>query len=204
MANNAMVAGATAQRVAANVRALRKAAGLDLSQLSELLTGLGQPISLSGLSKLETGQRRVDVDDLVALALALDVSPNRLLLTEDASNVDVIELTPAVSASEMVAWRWACGVRRIRPTWQFDLRRRDKTFERVNRPHDPPDDMTTDELLEREKRGDLATLNNGYIEARKAGMTTQSIIGYLRMRDTFDHLGAWAAKHAEEPDDGQR
>jgi hypothetical protein len=44
------------------------------------MAAAGRPILPSGLSKIEQGQRAVDVDDLVALAIALQVNPNALLL----------------------------------------------------------------------------------------------------------------------------
>ncbi len=109
MANEPMQRGPAAQRVADNVRALRKARGLDLSDLSTRLADLGHPISVSGLSKLETGSRRVDVDDLAALAVALDVSPPRLLMPATADRSERIMLTPTVRATEDAAWRWATG-----------------------------------------------------------------------------------------------
>jgi hypothetical protein len=47
--------------------------------LSDRLAEVGRPIVPSGLSKIELGNRRVDVDDLTALAAALDTIPNDLL-----------------------------------------------------------------------------------------------------------------------------
>lgn len=47
--------------------------------LAERLAELGRPILPSGISKMEHGQRRVDADELIALASAFGVSPNRLL-----------------------------------------------------------------------------------------------------------------------------
>ncbi len=101
--------GPTAERVARNVQQLRQDERLSLQALSDRLTELGQPISLGQLSKLERGDRRVDVDDLVALAAALGVSPSRLLLTATAGPED-IDLTPDLRCSTDEAWRWAAGV----------------------------------------------------------------------------------------------
>jgi hypothetical protein len=57
------------------------------------------------LRRIEAGDRRVDVDDLVALALALDVSPLALLLPTEASS-----LVPEGDryAAERI-WDWARG-----------------------------------------------------------------------------------------------
>src|SRR5205823_14135830 len=59
------------------------------------------------VSKIENGQRRVDVDDVVAIALALEVSPNSILLTEGADAYSSVQMTPAVAMSEEQAWVWA-------------------------------------------------------------------------------------------------
>jgi transcriptional regulator with XRE-family HTH domain len=66
--------------VAQNVETLRESRNLSYAQLSRRLTELGRPIAPLGLTRIRNCQRRVDVDDLVALALALDVSPVTLLL----------------------------------------------------------------------------------------------------------------------------
>jgi hypothetical protein len=48
-------------------------------ELSERLSAAGRPIPVLGLRRIERGERRVDVDDLVALAVVFGVSPERLL-----------------------------------------------------------------------------------------------------------------------------
>ena len=47
--------------------------GDDADQLSERTGEAGRTLSASALNSIETGKRRVDVDDLMALAAALDV-----------------------------------------------------------------------------------------------------------------------------------
>ena len=75
---------------AANVARLRKARGLSLRGLSEALRKAGRSLSADAINKIENGRllddpkhrgnppqiRRVDADDLVALAAALGVSPS--------------------------------------------------------------------------------------------------------------------------------
>lgn len=70
----------TARTVATNIARFRKQRGYTLSELSERMGGVGRPMSISGISSMEKLQRRVDVDDLVAFAAALDVSPAALLM----------------------------------------------------------------------------------------------------------------------------
>lgn len=71
--------GDAAENVRRNVFALRKARGLTTERLSTALEGVGHPIAASGITRIEKGDRRVDVDDLVALAAALGARPERLL-----------------------------------------------------------------------------------------------------------------------------
>lgn len=63
--------GATGELVRANVRRIRTARGLTYAELSRRLERIGRPIAPLGLTRIETGFRRVDVDDLIALTQAL-------------------------------------------------------------------------------------------------------------------------------------
>jgi transcriptional regulator with XRE-family HTH domain len=100
---------ATGKRVAETVAAVRDSSRMSYRELSDALDELGRGIPTLGLSRIERLERRVDADDLVALALALKVSPNRLLLPASASSDRTIELTNKFSASERDAWSWAQG-----------------------------------------------------------------------------------------------
>ncbi|MHA6761806.1 helix-turn-helix domain-containing protein [Streptacidiphilus sp. PAMC 29251] len=108
MASNAVVSGPTSRRVAANIERLRKARQLHQKDLSALLAGVGRPMLPTVISKMERGERRIDVDDLVALALALNVSPSTLLLPP-TSGSDPVALTERCSVSSRTAWNWAEG-----------------------------------------------------------------------------------------------
>lgn len=96
--------------VAANLIRLRKARGFTTSELAKTLSDLGHSIPASGITRIEKGDRRVDVDDLVGLALALNVSPTTLLLPPTSSDSPVA-LTESVSISSRTAWQWAEGQR---------------------------------------------------------------------------------------------
>lgn len=175
--------GPTGKRLAANLKALRRARGLDLKALSARLDQLGQPIALNGLSKIELGDRRVDADDLVALAAALDVSPARLLLPEQAAT-EKIGITPAAQASSATAWHWATGDEPLpRQPWDDDAVTIDVDrllrFARENRPHDPLDDMPMREV---ERRRDVLVPVIVAVEAaRSEGLTLATIFGWVRM-----------------------
>ena len=63
-----------------------------------------------GLSRIEKGRRRVDADDLVALALALRVNPGALLLPRSvAAGDEEVALAPAAAYPAEEAWWWADG-----------------------------------------------------------------------------------------------
>lgn len=72
-------AGITNTHVAANIRAARQAIGMDLRTLSNSIGATGRKLSPSGISKLESGDRRVDVDDLTVIAYILRTTPAALL-----------------------------------------------------------------------------------------------------------------------------
>ena len=101
--------GATGRTVVRNVEDLRQARHLSLRALSERLTALGRPILPAVLHRLGQGKRRVDADDLMALALALGVNPNALLLPRDAGLDAEVELAPEVRHRAWAAWAWADG-----------------------------------------------------------------------------------------------
>ncbi len=100
--------GPASDNVALNVSMLRKKRGLSQQELSERLGELGRPMLPSALSKIESGDRGVDVDDLAAIAVALGVNPSRLLLPFAAWEEDVL-ITPEVSVPAWAAWQWADG-----------------------------------------------------------------------------------------------
>ncbi len=185
-----------AARVAANVRTLRNERGLDLADVSETMTALGRPLSLNGVSKVERGKRGVDVDDLLAMALALDVSPNRLLLTPGAGD-DQVALTTEVNISERLAWEWATGERPLdvpqvpfvhagrkfpipanRPDLQLGASRmRAGTFRDVNRPHTEGGDWTMEQV--REAEAELTAVARAAKTAHEAGVPWSTIHSYL-------------------------
>jgi len=61
----------------------------------------------SAISKIEHGHRRVDADDLVALAQALDTSVNSILLSPLTDPAAAVQLTPTLTLDADEAWAWA-------------------------------------------------------------------------------------------------
>jgi transcriptional regulator with XRE-family HTH domain len=102
--------GPTARAVADNVKRLRTDLRLNYTELSETLQEVADwSINAVGIRRIESGERRVTPDDLVALALALGVSPISLLMPnyDSLDRRDLVEMTgrgEAVTAE--VLWNW--------------------------------------------------------------------------------------------------
>lgn len=130
--------GPTALTVAANVRRFREARNMTTYALSGALQKAGRPITPSAVAKIERRERQVTADDLVALAVALDVSPAALLLPAKAT--DPVQLTETTSVSWETAWRWAHGESPATPTRDSregveDPKDRRSRFLRENQPY---------------------------------------------------------------------
>ncbi|MGW2126265.1 helix-turn-helix domain-containing protein [Streptomyces sp. NPDC001758] len=103
--------GPTSATVAANVRRVRKGRALTVYELADRLASGNHSIAASAISKIERGERQVTVDDLLALACALDVSPSALLLPLDDSPETAVEITGRGTVPADVAWDWVDGRR---------------------------------------------------------------------------------------------
>jgi 8-oxo-dGTP diphosphatase len=104
--------GPVGRYVITNLKRLREERELSYRQVSDRLKQIGRPIPTLGLSRIENGNRRVDADDLVALAVVLEVSPGALLLPPDAGVPgidDEVELTANLRLSGFAARQWMAG-----------------------------------------------------------------------------------------------
>lgn len=99
--------GPTSAQVAANVERLRKQHGWTLAELSAKLADIGRPMLPSGLSKIEQKTRRVDVDDLVALAIVFGVNVSTLLFPPTREGKS--DVTGAGTVDNDDLWGWADG-----------------------------------------------------------------------------------------------
>ncbi|TKG66184.1 helix-turn-helix domain-containing protein [Prauserella endophytica] len=132
--------GPIGEHIAENVRSLRNEQRLTTRELAERLSELGRPIPPTGITRVEKLQRRVDADDLIALALALGVSPVRILLpprTTERGDNDT-DVAPEMKRPWAAVWRWAVGDQPLighDDRLQFDDPRV-REFIRVNRPYE--------------------------------------------------------------------
>ncbi|MFF0506824.1 helix-turn-helix domain-containing protein [Streptomyces fimicarius] len=104
------VSDPTGRNVALNVRRIREARGWSTYDLARLLDQVGRPIAASAIAKVERAERRVDVGDLTALAVALRVNPSALLLPLDDAPAQTVEITGGGAVSGATAWDWADGL----------------------------------------------------------------------------------------------
>lgn len=96
----------TAETVSANVKRLRTKQNLGLRGLSTKLGEVGRPLGHSAIDQIEKGTRRVDVDDLTALAVALEVSPSTLLMPYAERAGDEVRVTGWHPTDASEIWRW--------------------------------------------------------------------------------------------------
>ncbi|PRY35353.1 hypothetical protein [Umezawaea tangerina] len=93
--------------LADNVRRIREGQRLTYVALAALLAEVGRPIPVLGLRRIERRERRVDADELLALAVVLRVAPVDLLIPAQADGS--YQVTPTVQASPNRARNWVAG-----------------------------------------------------------------------------------------------
>lgn len=108
--SNMPAAGPVGRNLLAALDELALARGYSMRRLSAALEETGRPIPPLGLARILKGERRVDADEVMALAVVLGVNPNALLLPRHVGRDDEVELTPEVRQRSHVAWAWADGV----------------------------------------------------------------------------------------------
>jgi transcriptional regulator with XRE-family HTH domain len=101
------LAGVSPSRLAGRALAARRCGlGWSQSRLAERLTAAGYSLSQSAVSRLESGERTLSVDELITAAAVMNVSPIRLLegaLLADQPAVSVTA-TASVPCSRYRSW----------------------------------------------------------------------------------------------------
>jgi hypothetical protein len=96
--------GPIGEAVRANVEKRRGDKNLGYAKLARKLEEIGRPIPELGLRRIEEGNRRVDVDDLVALAMVLETSPITLLMPVVDESTEMVPVTDKIKFSAAEAW----------------------------------------------------------------------------------------------------
>lgn len=104
--------GPTGETVAYNVRRLR--GERTYKEVSEQLGKIGRPIPPLAVRRIEEGARRVDADDLLALAVVLGVNPSALLFPP-AMGSDIMLRTTGIKqhVPSEALWDWATGTQAL-------------------------------------------------------------------------------------------
>lgn len=98
--------GPTGETVRANVTYLREDQNLTYAELSRRLEDVGNPIPPLGLRRIEAGERRVHVDDLMALAAVFGAAPSSLLMPRTSSKDDQVTATGVGERTAQDLWDW--------------------------------------------------------------------------------------------------
>lgn len=102
--------GASGVTVAANVKRLMESQNLTFAALAAKLENVDRKIPTLGLRKIVAETRRVDADDLVALAVALGVSPVTLLMPAADDVTDPVHVTGIRGPVAAIGvWEWMRG-----------------------------------------------------------------------------------------------
>ncbi|MBU4214303.1 MAG: helix-turn-helix transcriptional regulator [Actinobacteria bacterium] len=116
MAGKGIEIGPTGDTVRHNIARVRRARGLAYTELSKQLAEAGRLIPPLGLRRIEDGERRVDVDDLVALAAVLWVDPVVLMAPPLYGGGLETEVTGLGRCNSSQAVNWLGGQSLIAPT----------------------------------------------------------------------------------------
>jgi hypothetical protein len=179
--------GPTGQAVAANLRRLR--GSVPLRSLENRLEKIGRRITASALQKIEAGKRRVDADELTALAFVLRTTPNNLLLPDTAERGRTVEVTGIGEVDAAKLWDWAHG---HKPLYVLDGENPDEAddrFSRVTRPEATDRDLEDFILAVRRAAEGGASLN-------VTDNTGASVASYPKGFDAGDLFGSDAFKRA--------
>jgi hypothetical protein len=101
--------GPAGEVLAASIRRIRTAQRLAFAELSRELDKVGRPIPELGLRRIERGERRVDYDDLLALAYVLRVCPVDLMVSSAANDDDPYPVIPAREFKVGSVREWVSG-----------------------------------------------------------------------------------------------
>lgn len=114
-------ANPVAETLARNIRRIREGRRVTFVELKDRLTLAGRPIPVLGLRRIERGERRVDADDLLALAYVLHVSPVDLLVPADQQDDEPYAVTSEIVVTAGQVREWIAGGFLFEPESVADL-----------------------------------------------------------------------------------
>ena len=98
----------------ARLREVRRLKGWTQQQLADALASAGVKLDASGITRMERGTRGVTLDDVIAIAAALGVSPLHMLVPLE--NDEALNIAPGLTADTADVRAWIRGQRPLRDT----------------------------------------------------------------------------------------
>jgi len=98
----------------ARLREVRRLKGWTQQQLADALAAAGVKLDASGITRMERGTRGVTLDDVIAIAAALGVSPLHMFVPLD--NDEALNVAPGLTADTVNVRAWIRGQRPLRDT----------------------------------------------------------------------------------------
>jgi transcriptional regulator with XRE-family HTH domain len=95
------------EAAAEELRRVRTRKDWNQQQLADALRKLGAPIDRATISKIETGERRITLDEVFWFAFALGVSPHALILPRGLGSE--VAVTPTTTMDTSMALDWLRG-----------------------------------------------------------------------------------------------
>jgi transcriptional regulator with XRE-family HTH domain len=96
------------------LREVRRLKGWTQQQLADVLTDAGLKLDATAVTRLERGTRGVALDEVVAIAAALGVSPLHLIVP--LHNDELLNVDPQLSTDAVTARAWIRGQQPLRET----------------------------------------------------------------------------------------
>jgi transcriptional regulator with XRE-family HTH domain len=102
------------------LRAVRGRKDWSQEQLADEMTGEGLKMDRTTITKIENGARNVSIDEALAFAAVLGVSPAALLAPRDTTMLDLTPTRGWSSVTPDIAWDWFAGRSPVAPAYQYD------------------------------------------------------------------------------------
>jgi transcriptional regulator with XRE-family HTH domain len=144
------------QLIAERVAAIRRYKGLTQGQLAEAMQELGVPWQRIIVAKIEGGRRDfLTVEELLALCIALEISPTDLLVPRELKDGDSYRVTPNSTSLAANVREWVRGSDPL--FYNFDQEEQPQVpgrvrFARPSRMSDPSAWMTPDRAQDLARR----------------------------------------------------
>jgi transcriptional regulator with XRE-family HTH domain len=102
------------------LRAVRGRKDWSQEQLADEMSNAGLRMDRTTITKIENGARNVSIDEALAFAAVLGVSPAALLAPRDTTMLDLTPTRGWSSVTPDIAWDWFAGRSPVAPAYEYD------------------------------------------------------------------------------------